>query len=124
MEAKLLNSLEGELVQKATAVNSTTFVGETVDVSSADALKKLANDLSKKINGAVVLCAGISGKASVAVALAEGSISNGLDANKIIKEQVAPLIKGGGGGQKTLATAGGQDSSNFQQVIERVKGLL
>ena len=36
----------------------------------------------------------------------------------------APLIKGGGGGQKTLATAGGQDASNLQQVIEKVKGLL
>jgi alanyl-tRNA synthetase len=34
------------------------------------------------------------------------------------------LIKGGGGGQKTLATAGGQDASNLQQVIEKVKGLL
>jgi alanyl-tRNA synthetase len=124
LEAKLLNSLEGELVQQATTVNNIPFIGETVDVSSADALKKLSNDLSKKTNGAVVLCASINGKASVAVALAERVVGNGLDANKIIKEQVAPLIKGGGGGQKTLATAGGQDSSNFQQVIDKVKGLL
>ena len=124
LEAKLLNSLEGELVQQATTVNNISFIGETVDVSSADALKKLSNDLVKRINGAVVLCASINGKASVAVALADGIVGNGLDANKIIKEQVAPLIKGGGGGQKTLATAGGQDSSNFQQVIDKVKGLL
>ncbi len=48
----------------------------------------------------------------------------GLEAQKIIKEQVAPLIKGGGGGQKGLATAGGQDPSNLLQVIESVKGLL
>jgi alanyl-tRNA synthetase len=34
------------------------------------------------------------------------------------------LIKGGGGGQKTLATAGGQDTSNLHQVIEKVKSLL
>ena len=50
--------------------------------------------------------------------------SKGLEAQKIIKEQVAPLIKGGGGGQKGLATAGGQDPSNLLQVIESVKGLL
>jgi alanyl-tRNA synthetase len=37
---------------------------------------------------------------------------------------VAGLIKGGGGGQKNLATAGGQDVSNLQQVIEKVKSLL
>ena len=47
-----------------------------------------------------------------------------LDAGKIIKEHVAPLIKGGGGGQKNLATAGGQDASNLKQVIEKVKSLL
>jgi alanyl-tRNA synthetase len=34
------------------------------------------------------------------------------------------LIKGGGGGQKTLATAGGQDASNLSQVIDQVKQSL
>ena len=47
-----------------------------------------------------------------------------LDAGKIIKEHVAPLIKGGGGGQKTLATAGGQDAGNLKKVIDVVKNLL
>jgi alanyl-tRNA synthetase len=47
-----------------------------------------------------------------------------LDAGKIIKEHIAPLIKGGGGGNKTLATAGGQDASQLVNVIEAVKGLV
>ncbi|HEV8273266.1 MAG TPA: DHHA1 domain-containing protein [Chitinophagaceae bacterium] len=47
-----------------------------------------------------------------------------MDAGKIIKQVVAPIIKGGGGGQKTLATAGGQDASNLQKVIDSVRGLI
>jgi alanyl-tRNA synthetase len=47
-----------------------------------------------------------------------------LDAIQIIRGTVAPLIKGGGGGQKTLATAGGQDVSQLQKVIDTVKGLI
>ena len=47
-----------------------------------------------------------------------------LDAGKIIKEQIAPLIKGGGGGQKTLATAGGQQADKLPEVIAAVKKLL
>ncbi len=47
-----------------------------------------------------------------------------LDAGKILKEHVASLIKGGGGGQKNLATAGGQDVSNLNSVINKVKSLL
>jgi alanyl-tRNA synthetase len=42
----------------------------------------------------------------------------------LIKEKIAPLIKGGGGGQKTLATAGGQDASQLNKVIEVVKQSL
>ena len=44
-----------------------------------------------------------------------------MPATQIIKEKIAPLIKGGGGGQKTLATAGGQDISQLKKVIEVVK---
>jgi alanyl-tRNA synthetase len=47
-----------------------------------------------------------------------------LDASKIIKEIVAPLIKGGGGGQKNLATAGGQDAGALKSVIDSVKALV
>ena len=50
--------------------------------------------------------------------------AKGLDAGKII-EHVGPLIKGGGGGQKNLATAGGTKCvSNLQEVIEKIKTLL
>ena len=73
----------------------------------------------------IVLTANVEGKAFVAVSIDESiNASKGLDAQKIIKEIVAPLIKGGGGGQKLLATAGGQDASNLSAVIEKVKGLL
>jgi len=73
----------------------------------------------------VVLCANIGGKPFVAVGIADTvATAKNLDAGKIIKELVAPIIKGGGGGQKTLATAGGQEAGNLKQVIETVKKLL
>ena len=73
----------------------------------------------------IVLCANIDGKPFVAVGVDEKVVAvKGLDAGKIIKEHVAPLIKGGGGGQKNLATAGGQDISNLKMVIEKVRSLL
>ena len=42
----------------------------------------------------------------------------------MITEIVAPLIKGGGGGQKNLATAGGQDISRLQDVINAIRVKL
>ena len=126
LEAKQLQLLKDELLKKKTKLNGISFIGEIVEVSNADALKKLCFDLKADLNNyAVVLAANIGGKPQVALMFDESvAQSKNLEAPKIIKEKIAPLIKGGGGGQKTLATAGGQDASNLPQVIEKVKELL
>ncbi len=126
LEARQLVVLRNELLTKDQIINQVTFVGEVVNVSSADALKKLCFDLKNHLNDHVIaLCANIDGKAFVAIGVADTvAAAKGLDAGKIIKEHVAPLVKGGGGGQKTLATAGGQDVGALNTVIEKVKSLL
>ena len=126
LEARQLVVMRNELLQKDEIINGITFVGDIVEVDSADALKKLCFDLKSKLNDYVaVLAANIGGKPFVAVGIAETVVAaRSLDAGKIIKEHIAPLIKGGGGGQKTLATAGGQEISRLGEVIGVVKKLL
>ncbi|OQP47045.1 alanine--tRNA ligase [Niastella yeongjuensis] len=126
LENRILVGVRNELLHKDEIINGVTFVGDVVEVSNADALKKLVFDMKNHLNDhVVVLCANIGGKPFVAVGIADTvAAARSLDAGKIIKEHIAPLIKGGGGGQKTLATAGGQDASNLQQVIDKVKSLL
>jgi alanyl-tRNA synthetase len=126
LEARQLVVIRNELLQKDEIVNQINFIGSLVEVSNADALKKLCFDLKNHLRDfVVVLCSNIGGKPFVAVSIADNVVAaKNLDANKIIKEHIAPIIKGGGGGQKTLATAGGQDASNLQAVIEKVKSLL
>ncbi|HTD94440.1 MAG TPA: DHHA1 domain-containing protein, partial [Chitinophagaceae bacterium] len=126
LEARRLVAIRNELLQKDEIINQVNFIGDIVEVSSGDALRKLCLDLKNHLRDfVVVLCANIDGKPFVAVSLAENvAAAKGLDAVAIIKEKVAPLIKGGGGGQRTLATAGGQDAGSLVQVIEAVKGLL
>ena len=125
-ENRMLVGIRNELLQKDEIINGVTFIGDIVEVSNADALKKLCFDLKNNLNDyVVVLCANIGGKPFVAIGIADTVVAaRGLDAGKIIKEHVAPLIKGGGGGQKNLATAGGQNAASLQQVIDKVKSLL
>ena len=126
MEARQLVGIRNELLTKDEIINQITFVGSIINVSSADALKKVCTDLKSHLNDhVIVLCANIDGKPFVAVGVADSvAAAKGLDAGKIIKEHIAPLIKGGGGGQKAIATAGGQDASKLQDVIDKVKSLL
>lgn len=125
-EAKQLQSVKEAILQKVQPINGINFIGEQVEVSNADALKKLCFELKSQLTDYVVtLVSNIGGKASVAIIIDDKMAADkNLDAGKIIKQNIAPLIKGGGGGQKTLATAGGQDASNLDKVIEVVKGLL
>jgi alanyl-tRNA synthetase len=126
LEARQLVGIRNELLHKDEIINGVTFVGDIIEVSNPEALKKLCFELKNKLNDHLaVLCANIDGKAHVAVGISERVVTaKNLDAGKIIKEHIAPLIKGGGGGQKTLATAGGQDVSNLRRVIETVRNLL
>ncbi|MBK8606648.1 MAG: alanine--tRNA ligase [Chitinophagaceae bacterium] len=126
MEARQLVGIRNELLEKDEIVNGVNFIGDIVEVSNPDALKKLCFDLKNHLRDHVaVLCVNINGKPFVAVGISETVVAaKKLDAGQIIKEHIAPLIKGGGGGQKTLATAGGQDISQLEKVIEVVKSLL
>jgi alanyl-tRNA synthetase len=126
LEARQLVGIRNELLTKDETINDVAFIGQVVSVGSADALKKLSFDLKSHLSDhVIVLCANIDGKAFVAVGVDDKvAAAKGLDAGKIIKEHVAPLIKGGGGGQKALATAGGQDTSALQEVISKVRSLL
>lgn len=126
LEARELVGIRNELLQKDEIINQVNFIGDIVEVNNADALKKLCGDLKNHLKDfVVVLCANIGGKPFVAVSIADNVVAaRSLDAGQLIKQHIAPLIKGGGGGQKTLATAGGQDASQLKEVIEKVKALL
>ena len=125
-EMQNLFSVKKDLLQKVVKINGTNFIGEIVNVSNAEALKKICFALKTELKDyVVVLAADIDGKPNVAVMLDDSlATAKNWEAPKIIKEHIAPLIKGGGGGQKTLATAGGQDASQLKEVIEKVKSLL
>ena len=80
--------IRNELLQKDEIINGVSFIGDIVEVSNPDALKKLCFDLKNNLNNyVVVLCANIGGKPSVAVSIDEKVVAaKNLDAGKIIKE--------------------------------------
>lgn len=123
LETKQIALLKQELLSCIETINDNNFIGKIVEISNTEGLKKLANELVSNAS-CVVLCANVGGKPSIAIALNESLIAKGFEAPKIIKEYITPIIKGGGGGQKNLATAGGQDASNLHKVLEVIKTIL
>jgi alanyl-tRNA synthetase len=126
LEQSRLSALRDSLKDKVQLINGINFIGEVVKKVNVDSLKKLAFELKSVVpNPVIVLVSDVDGKAGVVLSFDdETTKEKGLDAGALVKQKIAPIIKGGGGGQKTLATAGGQDITSLQQVIETVKALL
>jgi alanyl-tRNA synthetase len=125
-EAGLVNSFLESYRTQFVSINGVQFLGARIKLNSSDQLKKLAQLLvSSQSKTLVVLVNEIEGKAAVAIAINEDLANEkNWQAPQIIKDKIAPLIKGGGGGQKTLAAAGGQDATQLDKVIEVIKGML
>jgi len=125
-EALLVNELFEKYSTAFITVNDTKFLGVQLQLGSADHLKKLAQQLGAlHTNSVVVLTSKVDEKANVVLTISENLVNQkNWQAPQIIKEKIAPLIKGGGGGQKNIASAGGQDNTQLDKVIEVIKAML
>jgi alanyl-tRNA synthetase len=126
MEMHQAIHLKTELLNEIITIGKYKYIGKKTEDIGADALRKIGAELRQEIPQLLLALATISeGKPFVVIGL--GDLLAGekdLDASKIIREIVAPQIKGGGGGQKTLATAGGQDAGKLDVVLATVRALI
>jgi len=101
------------------------FVTGRYDGLSTDASKQIATELRQEIDNLVVVLAGVSNdKPFITVAISDQLVKDkGLHAGKKVKE-LAALIKGGGGGQLFIATAGGTDAGGLDQVLSAVNSWI
>lgn len=126
LQARERAAISKALASEAVNLGGVSFVGKNITVDAAGDLKKICFDLKAHLSRCVVvLTATIKGKAMVAILIDEQLVKEkGWDAGQWIKAEVAPLIAGGGGGQKSLATAGGKDAKRLPEVIDKIRNLV
>jgi len=126
LSQKQLDQLANTLEASAQHIGPVAFVGKIVEVDNADGLKQLCFRLKPRFDRYVfILGAAMRGKAAVALMMDEETAqAKGMDASQLIREKIAPLIRGGGGGQATFATAGGMQTQDLPQVVPLVKAMV
>lgn len=124
MKAEKARELFTELLAGADNINSIKFIAHNLEIDPA-----VAKDLAFKLiaaenNLVVVLGTDYDKKPGLTVAVSEQLSAGGkYNAVAIIKE-LAKEIKGGGGGQPHIATAGGKDLNGLTNIPEKAKALI
>jgi alanyl-tRNA synthetase len=126
LELKNINSIKNELLQKVQVIDGINYIGELVEISNPDALKNISFALKNDLKNYIVVVAAIIKQLPHVVIMIDPAIpsTKDLDASRMIKDHIAPLINGNGGGQKVLATAAGKDASRLPEIFEKIKQLL
>ena len=119
-----LMSLRDHLLGQIKTVNGIKALVEKVNVESGDELKNLSFELRKMSQNTVfVLGSVIQDKPLLSVILSEDLSDSAWDAKALVNE-MAKEIKGGGGGQKFYATAGGKESAGLTKALQKATDLL
>jgi alanyl-tRNA synthetase len=126
LEEKNIAVIASQLTQNAIVKNGISIINTIVAVASADSLRKLCTDLKSQLpQHLLIIACNVDGKPSVAVALDDVTIATlNTDAPSIIKNHIAKIINGGGGGQKNFAQAGGTDASRLGEVLGLAISLI
>ncbi len=117
-QLKLARSAAGDARDEAREVQGIRVLARRVDNLDRSGLRSLADQLCNQLGtGVVVLGTADNGKVSL-VAMVSADLSSRIPANQLIR-QLAPLVKGGGGGKPDLAEAGGKDPEGLNRALEQ-----
>ncbi|MBQ9311996.1 MAG: alanine--tRNA ligase [Bacteroidales bacterium] len=115
-----VTTLYNKLKESPEKINNIDYFECTVPIT-AEAMKDLAYRFRGEFKDFCFVGANEQdGKVLLTIMLSDSLVERGLDAGKIIRE-ASKHIKGGGGGQKFYATAGGKDKEGISQALQHIK---
>lgn len=125
LQAQKGQSVKSNLLFRTEKADNVNYIIEKVEIDSSDVLKNIAFEIKAKVDNLfMVLAADVAGKPQITVMFSDNLVEEkNLNAAEVVKE-LAKEIKGGGGGQKFYATAGGKDMEGLDRVIAKAKSLI
>ncbi len=118
LKQKMLSSISKDLSTSILTDTLPDRLTKRLDGYTVDELKKIAFNLrEERAQYLFVLCSENDGKYNVVVLLDEKSQKeHDWDAAVFLRQELAPKIKGGGGGQKTLASGAGKQAISQEDL--------
>ncbi len=124
LEKQLSRHLAKSLLTETTQVNGVTVLAVKVELLTMPALREMGDILRDSLGSAVIVLATIyQEKLNFLVMVSPDLVTRGLHAGNIVK-QVAKVTGGGGGGQASMAQAGGKDVAKLDEALGSVGDIV
>ena len=124
LKAKAAKEALGDVMGNAVTVKDVKLLATSVPNVDMNGLRDLADSLSEKLGGGVVvLASNVDGKVNLVAKATDDAMAKGAHAGNLIKA-IAGLVGGGGGGRPNMAQAGGKNPEGIPAAIEEAKKAL
>ena len=116
-----IDTTAASLLAKAVAVGPAKLVAADVGDGDVKQLRALSDRIRESIgSGVVVLGARRNGAAALVVNVTK-DLAAKVDANALVKEVLADIIEGQGGGSRESASAGGKNPARIAEALETAR---
>lgn len=117
LRSRLASYTANELLEQVRQVAGITILPVRVNISDAEALRQMADNLRDKLgSGVVVLGSENDGRVNFVATVSKDLVKRGIHAGNLLRE-VARVAAGGGGGRADMAQAGGKDPAKLEQAL-------
>ena len=124
LKAKIAAKEAKDVLGSAEAFGDFKLLTKKLGTVSADEMRTLSDSLKDQLGeGLIVLAAVNNGQVTLLAAATDGAVKRGAHAGNIIK-QIAPMVKGGGGGRPNMAQAGGKDPAGIEEAFKKAREVF
>ena len=114
--------IKSVLLNKKQELGTVVFIGEKIEITSADVAKDICFQLKSEIpNLFLILGAEVNGKANLFLAISDNLVKEKNWNASILIREFSKEIQGGGGGQAFYASAGGTNPGGIISAIGKAK---
>ncbi len=123
MRRKSASSVVDEIISDEKVINGISVYTGRVDVDS-NTLGELGDKLiATKDKSVAILASYFDEKVALIAIASKDAVESGIDCSKIVKES-ATFVKGGGGGRKNIARAGGKDAAGIEKALQKAIEII
>jgi len=116
-----IDSQAAALLAKAVIVGTAKLVAADVGDGDVNQLRALSDRIRESIGSGVVVLGGTRNGTAALVVNVTKDLSSKVNADALVKEVLAPIIGGKGGGRPESASAGGKDPSRLAEALETAR---